>query len=285
MSSCRLVREVNLLLRGLLCWRPSNYGDASTLARHNLSIATALHCLLDALRWNTLLHKLVTYAIQLIWVTAKTIYFNQLLTSPMPICLRFDLISELRTVNARWSMVLRWRNATLVMHMEILHLQTVVIAYLLIQSCWRRALHFFNIVWRDCVIADLSRSFALLRIARLVGTVNYDRLASSARIVLRWRHVHLVLVLASWLYNARRLSYYLLVRELRLGATWQLRTISQSQVEFTSVELHHIVAGYAWTQWLGPLAVCNAFCLFTSFVYVRRLAEVHAIALLRHSGA
>ena len=102
MPPCRLVRKIDLLLRGLLAGLTANY-SYSALARQNLRITTALHCLLDPLRRNALLHELIANAVQLI--VALAIDFDQLLAAPVPVRFGLDLVVEDTPIKAGRALV------------------------------------------------------------------------------------------------------------------------------------------------------------------------------------
>jgi len=89
-------------------------------------------------------------------------------------------------------------------------------------------------------------------------------------------------VLATGLDHAGRLPDDLLVRGVSFGATRQLRAVGQAQIEFGSVQLHHVRVGSAHpTTLLLALHVLRLFAALN----VGRLAQVHAVALLGHRRA
>ena len=74
-------------------------------------------------------------------------------------------------------------------------------------------------------------------------SVDHDGLlvTASTRVVLRGRHIHLILVLSTRLDDARRLPHNLLVWSVIFGATRELGAIGEAQVELTSIQLHDVV--------------------------------------------
>jgi len=90
----------------------------------------------------------------------------------------------------------------------------------------------------------------------------------------------LVLLRPSWLNHTGWLSHNLLVRHLSFGtSTGQLRIIRQSQIKLRGIQLDYICCH---TQFLS--AQLSLFNLFAG-LDVRRLAQIHACALVRGRGS
>lgn len=147
----------------------------------------------------------------------------------MPVRFGLDLVVKGTTIK-NWGALVCRRDTTLMVHIEFMHLQAVVATDILAEGRWRRSM---SLVHLDATTSTRT-SINILRLI-LICAINYNGLTIATCVVLRWRHVHLVLVLATRLNHAGRLPDNLLIRHVRIGATRKLRAVSQTQVELACI--------------------------------------------------
>jgi len=172
-------------------------------------VAASLPRVLDPLRRNTFLQKLVRHAVKVIGLLALMRYFEHLLAASVPVRLSFNFLGHHAGVQALGTVS---GSATLDKQ-PVLHFEAVFVVKLLAKVGGRRHLACL----RDGDVVALG--LGLLHHDVLGGATHHARqLRRPASVVLTRREVHLIQLRSAGLDHTRLLPHDLLVGRLAFGA-------------------------------------------------------------------